>query len=251
MFSATPWDHALAVLCGLVLPVVGVLQRPRRADDSEPETFDSREKIVVYWGNSALLWILAGAVVVAWRHGDRTVAELGLTAPLERPAHGLLLALVFLGAYSLDTWRQLATPKRLADTRARWRRDTPFMPETPRELRHSLVLVASASVCEEVAFRGFLVAYVTSFVGTSAAGLTFAVALPALVFAVCHAYQGFHAMAKIALLAGIFGAILVVTGSLWIPIALHVLVDLVGVLLGPTLLRPGEAPPTSGDGTGS
>jgi len=251
MFSATPWDHALAVLCGIVLPVVGVLQHRGRADDPDLEAFDSTQKIVVYWGNGVLLWILAVAVVVAWRHGDRTLAELGLTAPPGRLICGVPLALVFVAAWSLDAWRQLATPERLAETRARWRRDTPFMPETPRELRHSLVLVASASVCEEVAFRGFLVPYVTGFVGTSPAGLALAVALPSLVFAVCHAYQGFHAVVKIAFLAGVFGAILVVTGSLWIPIALHLLVDLVGVLLGPTLLRPGETPPPAGDEAGS
>jgi len=43
---------------------------------------------------------------------------------------------------------------------------------------------------------------------------------------------------KIVLLAGFFGAILMVTGSLWIPIVLHFIVDLVGSLLGPRLLEP-------------
>ena len=42
--------------------------------------------------------------------------------------------------------------------------------------------------------------------------------------------------AKIAVLASFFGALLFVTGSLWIQIVLHFVVDAVGVLLGPRLL---------------
>jgi membrane protease YdiL (CAAX protease family) len=161
--------------------------------------------------------------------------ELGLTASPERMGPGITLALVFLLLYALDGWRQLR-PARLAETRARWRRDTPFMPETSRELRHSLALVLSASVGEEILYRGFLISYLAHYTGTTALGLCLAVALPAVLFGVCHCYQGLHAVAKIALLATLFGAIFVVTGSLWIPMILHFLVDLIGMLLAPKLL---------------
>ncbi len=234
----TVWDHAIAVLLGLVLPVVAALQQRRLAGDAMPLAFDTRDKIVLYWSNSAVLWILAGATLFVWRHGGRTLAELGLTAPPERMGVGLLLAFAFALVYTLDTLRQLA-PERIAATRARWRRDSPFMPATAREVAWSTVLVASAAVCEEILYRGFLIAYLVHFTGASPLGLGAAVVLPAVIFAACHTYQGRHAMAKIVLLSVVFGAITVATGSLMIPIALHLAVDGIASVLGPKLFGSG------------
>lgn len=238
MTAPTIWEHLLAVLLGLVGPAFLALQHLRRRASSEaPSTFDTVQKIALYVSNSLFLWLFAGAVLAAWLFAGRSLRGLGLCLPLERLSLGLILGLAFIAAYALDTWWQLSTPQRLATTRLRWRRDTPFMPATAQEIRWALVLVTSAAMCEEIVYRGFLVGYLAFYMGSSAAGLSAAVALPALVFAACHFYQGLHAVVKIALLSCIFGAILIVTGSLWIPIALHFLVDLTGSLLGPTLLK--------------
>ncbi len=233
MHETTVWDHVLAVLVGLVLPLQGALRH--RNFEVPEETFTTQDKVVLYWSNSTVLAVLAGVTAVVGHLGGRTFTSLGFSAPRELGT-GLGMAALFLAIYTADTLFRLS-PRRLPETRRRWRRDTPFMPANPREVGHSLVMVASASLFEEIIFRGFLVAYVAHFTGTTPLGLAAAVALPGAVFALCHVYQGWHAVAKIAVLAGLFGAILVVTGSLWIPIALHFVVDLVGVLLGPRLLR--------------
>lgn len=232
------YDHALAILSGLVLPLSLALVHRKNRRNHKEIVFDTAEKLALYWSNSFVLWVLAGATLLVWRLGDRTLTDLGLLAPPRPIGLGLTLGIVFLALYANDTWLQLATPQRLADTRARWRRDTPFMPQKRREIGHSLVLVASAALCEEIVYRGFLIAYCGSFTGPTLIGQCAAIALPAIVFAACHFYQGLRAVLKIALLAGFFGAILEVTGSLWIPIVLHFIVDLVGSLLGPKLLRP-------------
>lgn len=239
MMTPTIWDHGLAVLCGLLLPLLGVWQqRQLAADDEEMEPFETREKIAMYWGNSAMLLFLAGLVALVWWLVGRSFDALGLTAAPRQWLAGGILAGVLLVAFAVDTGWHFVTSERRADARRRWRRDTPFMPETWREARHSLVLITAAAVGEEIVFRGFLVSYVASLTGSTTVGLTLAVALPSLVFAFCHAYQGAHAMVKIAIGAAIFGAIFVVTGSLWIPIVLHFLVDLVASLLGPVLMGP-------------
>ncbi len=229
-------DHTLAFFLGLVIPVVGALQNLGKRPDTLPEPFDSREKIQIYWSQSALWWVLAGLVVFNWMLGGRTLAELGLTQLPDNAGWGLLLALLFLGAYALDTWWEVSSSERLAATRLRWRRDTPFMPVTSREISHSMVLVVTASITEEIAYRGFLIRYVAGFSGSTTEGLAVAVLVPALVFGVSHLYQGWRAVLKIILLAVVFGAILVVTQSLWMVIVLHFIVDLIGMLLGPKLL---------------
>lgn len=236
MSDLTPWDHLLALLAGVLLPLVGAWQHGK----SPVAAQSAREKITLYWSNSAILALLAGATLLVWHLAGRPASALGLIAVQRRPGTGLALAALFLALYALDTLRQLS-PSRLPVTRLRWQRDTPFMPATRREAGHSLVMVVSAALFEEVVFRGFLVAYATHFTGDSVPGRALAVALPAVVFGLCHLYQGRRAALKIALLASFFGAILVVTGSLLVPIALHFLVDLVGVLIGLRLLAgPGQ-----------
>lgn len=236
MQSLTPWDHVVAAIVGIGIPVSSALPWLLRRDRPAPPAMSTRDKITLYWSNGiGLLGLAAGAVYV-WTHAGRSLAELGLTAVPRRLPEGLALAAVFLALFALDTWWELSSAERLQATRARWRRDTPFMPASPREVRHSMVLIGCAAVGEEILFRGWLIGYLTHLTGTTPSGLAAAVALPAVVFALAHAYQRGHAMVKIAALSCIFGAIFVITGSLWIPVALHFVVDLVGSLLGPRLL---------------
>ncbi len=240
--SLTVFDHLLAALIGLVLPVFGAVQRRHAladAEGTEPLPLDTGQKIFLYWCNGAMLVLLGGGALLIWWFAERPWQDLGLTVPPDRLGWGLLLALFFLILYAADTRYELA-PKRLPATRARWRRDTPFMPETPRELRHSLVLVTAASLSEEILYRGFLIAYVAHFAGDSALGAAVAVAVPAVIFGASHSYQGARAACKIFFLAGVFGLIFVITQSLWIPIFLHFLVDLIGMLLGPKVLSSGQ-----------
>lgn len=234
--TPTFWDHVLAVALGVVLPVLGALQHRHARGDELDEPMTGGEKVAFYWFNALLIAGVTLVTLLVWYRGDRTLAGIGLGAPKGDLDAALVLAAVFLVTYAIDTWRQLATPERLAETRARWRRETPFMPSTGREVRHSIALVVAASVGEEILYRGFLVLYLVGLLGASAAAVIAAVALPAFVFAVCHLYQNIRAVLKIFLLSCVFGAILVLTGSVWIGVALHFVVDFVATALGPRLL---------------
>jgi membrane protease YdiL (CAAX protease family) len=240
MTSPTPWQHLLALAIGVALPAYGVLQHRRLRGDGR--VLEPRQKIATYWANTIFLLLLAVLAVLAWRRTG-TLATLGLTAPPRRLGVGLLLAAVVLVGYAADVWWQLATPARLAATRAHWQRHAPFMPATAREVRHGLALVVAAATAEEILYRGFLIGYLAWFTP-----LPVAVAVPALVFGASHLYQGGHAVAKIVLLAALLGVIAVVTRSLWIPMALHFAIDLAGLLLAPVLLArepAAEAAPLS------
>jgi len=237
MISPSLWDHLLAFLVGIVLPATAALAVAKSRSSSHAGLyFDTSEKIALYWSNSIVLWILAALTVLVWSLQDRALSGLGLFVAPVNQGKGLLLSLAFLVAYGVDAWREMGTERRLKETQARWRRHTPFMPATGREIRHSFVLVASASVCEEIVYRGFLISYASALLGATHSGRWAAVILSAAVFAVCHFYQGLHAAGKILLLGSLFGAIFVITRSLWIPMALHLVVDLIGTLLSPRLL---------------
>ncbi len=238
MISPTWFDHCLIILLGVVLPAGTIVRgRPK----NETITFDTAAKLNLYWSNSLLLWIMAAAVGFVWLKAGRSLMDLGLAMP--RPSSFWWCVWFVVGSvalYILDTWLEVGSPRRRAQTRARWRRDTPFMPQTRRELAHYTVMALSAGSCEEIVFRGYFITYLLSLVSASVVGYWVAIFVPALVFGLSHLYQGWKAVSKIVVMSIAFGAMFLLTGSLWILIVLHFLVDLVGGFLGMWLLSSND-----------
>lgn len=104
-----------------------------------------------------------------------------------------------------------------------------FLPSTSRERWLFAGLSITAGICEEILFRGFLIFYLSNvFPGAPA---IVAAGLSSLIFGMARLYQGVRG----ALTTAAFGAILAFTylstGSLFISIILHALVDLRILLL--------------------
>lgn len=148
----------------------------------------SAEKWSVYLGSSAPLWILAGATLGVWLLGGRPLRTLGFGAPeWTWWATGVLAVLV--AGLSWDALRQLS-PARIDRTRTRWRTESPYMPATLAEIERYSLLAVSAGFGEEVAFRGFVIAYLGAFVGLEWPGVALAIGLPAVFFGAAHVSQG-------------------------------------------------------------
>lgn len=215
-------DHAIAILVGLFVPLAAAVTAARRG---APAIYNPAEKRRLYWMNSASLWFLALLSSAAWRLSGEPLARLGLTAP-SISGSDALLALVVILAIAGDTGFQMRNPRALDATRARWRRDTPFMPETSAEYASYLVMALSAAVCEEVVFRGFLIRYLQDVLPAGSLNAAAAIALPALVFGVSHWYQGPARSLKIVLLGIGLGMLFVSTNSLVVSMAVHLAIDL-------------------------
>lgn len=116
-----------------------------------------------------------------------------------------------------------------------------FLPVTRTERRWFALLSVSAGVCEEIVYRGFLIAYLAALL--PALGLPGAVVLAAVIFGAAHGYQGPRGVALTGFLALIFTALFYLSGGLWLPILVHALLDL--RLL---VLLPRESVPGPGEG---
>ncbi len=230
-------DHVLAFVFGLLLPTLQAWPRPsdqEAAEQAEPQTFE--EKRQAYWGTAVVHAVIGGLTLLAWRAGDRSLNDLGVTAAPTHLAIGFALTVLCFLFYGADTWEKLR-PSRLPESRERWRKEAPHMPRTWAEVAHAVPVGLAGAVCEEIVFRGFLISYVVTFAGTSSLGIAVAIGLSAIAFGVLHLNQGARAAVLVSALAAIVGLIFIVTGSLWIPIAIHMLVNLVGLSLGPWFMR--------------
>lgn len=105
----------------------------------------------------------------------------------------------------------------------------PMLPRNAKERWCAVGTSVTAGVCEEIVFRGLLIA-----VGVSlglplyvAAGLSLAV------FTLAHLYQGPKSMLGVGLIGLVLTYLYLSSGSLLLPILVHVLIDLRALLLTP------------------
>ncbi|MGH7911667.1 MAG: CPBP family intramembrane glutamic endopeptidase, partial [Candidatus Dormibacteraceae bacterium] len=99
-----------------------------------------------------------------------------------------------------------------------------------------LGLALAAGVCEELLYRGLLLAVLAALLSEPSIWLV--VALGAVAFGAAHAYQGRTGTIVTALLGALLGAIYATTGSLLLVMLLHAALDARVGLLPARALRP-------------
>jgi len=122
----------------------------------------------------------------------------------------------------------------------KWRKLLPdfsaLIPTTTQERLIWAAVAISAGICEEIVFRGWLLSTLHSALRLDGTAL---VLVAAVLFGLAHSYQGITGMILTAFAGAVFCALYVATGSLLIPIVLHILIDLrFAVLPAPRTQNP-------------
>jgi CAAX protease family protein len=175
------------------------------------------------WGRAILSqWVLVGLVLAVWLATRRSLGALGLSL---RPSGGLAGVMVGLVTIVILVLRQrgaVDTDESIRDRiRERLAPVARLMPRQGSDFRLFAALACTAGLCEEFLFRGYL-AWVAGLV------LPFPVApaAQALVFGICHMYQGWRGIVLTTFAGAFLTAMVLVTGSLWPSILIHALMDL-------------------------
>jgi uncharacterized protein len=103
-----------------------------------------------------------------------------------------------------------------------------LLPRGPLEVAAWIVLSATAGICEEAIFRGYLQKQVEALSGS----FSIAVVGQAVIFGVAHGYQGLRNTITIAVLGVIYGALARWRRSLRPGMILHTWMDVFGGLIG-------------------
>ena len=230
LVSAVALVLALWLLVGQ--PVSGLLRSRRQVP------------LLVRYRQTALRqWALVAVAVLVTLVGVGAPPEaLGLVPRWERERYYLpsVLQGVALGLLAVVVlrWDRRRRPGRsLLD--ALLRPVAALLPRTRRERWAYAGVAVTAGVTEEVLYRGWLVWFLA--LAAPVGGYSGALLISSVAFGLGHAWQG----VRVVLLAGVAGLGLALlafsTGSLLIPVLLHVLVDLRVLLLLP---RVSSAPAT-------
>lgn len=211
-------DAVLASALLVTLPLLALAQLPllRRAIPPRIEVYASSALTL---GGLTVFALLAGFT-------GPGLAAMGLgpapPATILRVGGGLFVACMVLTVLTLGVDRWLGG----ADSRLMER----LIPRSGTEKWLFVGVSFVAGFGEEIVYRGYLLAVLSEPLG----GPWMALLVSSLAFGMLHGYQGGGGIVRTALLGGILGAGLVLTGSLWPAIAAHTVVDLVGgLVLGP------------------
>jgi len=212
----------LDILCLALLAVWLVLDHfivwrifLRRSQVDQP-----RARLWLYPAWVGELWVGAAFVVSLWLYERRPWALLRLSVPggwrLWISVALVLAVIVALGA----------TIVRLARLRRRKRvkmraQAVAHAPHTRYELAWWAAVSLSAGFCEELIFRGYLIWVLRPLVG-----LWGAAAFSLVVFAVAHAYHGVAGALATGVVGGLLTLVVLIFGSLWPAVAIHLLIDL-------------------------
>ena len=215
-----PYDHVLVALFAVAWPLfelrVGYPGFKRALQRGAPGV-----RRDAYARAMATQWAFAGLVLFGWLRFRRPLVALGFGVP---SGAGFLVTVLFaIAIAAFLAWQNrmiAASPGALGRVRAALGEALPLLPHTPGELRGFVALSITAGVCEEILFRGYLMAYLHPWTGAWGAFL-----LSSLIFGLAHSYLGRKHGIRAGLAGLVMAALYTLAGSLWVPMVVHAMVD--------------------------
>jgi len=221
-----PWDFLLIFLVLIVIvPWRGWARLQRLL--SLPH-ISSRERIFLYLTSIAMQWIIAALVV--WRSFARglSLPQLGLKfQPLFELLLIGILGGILIGVAHWFNLRRVGHSNNPAVDGIRALAAKIF-PHSNKEALVFCGLAATAGICEEFLYRGFLFAAL-SHVSVPTWGILL---VSSVMFGLAHAYQGRSGMTGSLLLGTVFGFVRILYDSLVPVIFWHAAVDMVAGFAG-------------------
>ncbi len=229
MFLSTPLSP-LTVLDAVVFAGIGFALVADMFARRRLEALDAgREgaRLALYRDSLLFLWGAIAAIIVAWSVSGRPLDELGLGVPATL-GFAVCTAAVVVGCAALA--KQVAAVRASAELRVELARQvardgprvTGSLPRTKAERFMFVLVAATAGIGEEIVFRGFLMWVFAHEMPVWTAAL-----VSTVLFTMAHLWQqSWLALAKVAVAAAIFAALVIFSGSLLPAMLLHFALDL-------------------------
>lgn len=215
-------DHIVFVLLAAVFPIWDYFAIRKRAAQIRAGRTELR--MGLYRRIIGEEWVIAIVMLIGWFALGRSGAVIGLTlrgGALAWAGYGLAAAACVMLVMQMRS--VIRNPESLTRFRKQLGALSCILPHTPKERRTFDAVSVTAGICEEVVFRGYLIAYLMALLG---APFWVAAVLSSLVFGFAHVYQGPLGIPRTAAVGGMLALLYGLTGSLWAPMVLHAVMDI-------------------------
>ena len=210
-------ELVVALLVGFIFPLIAILNgnKTRHVVELNPD-----KKVYVLRYTAVQLIILMFISLVPVFTGAFTLSDLGLTFISDPFWTAGLFIVSFIGMWLFS---MMKVSRKDAEKINREHAPILYLTPTNKKEFNTIKMVSFvAGISEEIVYRGFLLVYLQTLMP-----LVPAVILANLPFALAHLTStGWRNTAQAFLLALVFTGAILLTGSLWLSILLHILVDL-------------------------
>jgi membrane protease YdiL (CAAX protease family) len=167
-------------------------------------------------------WTLATLALVLWMASKRQAADLGfaLTGGW-RLALGIVVVVVAIVLLEAQRRRVVSSAELQREFHGKIEQASALLPQNAKELFYFNLVSVTAGVCEEILFRGLLIWYLSQSIG-----LPLAVVGSSALFGLAHLYQGRKGIVQTGIVGLVLALVYVATGTLWVVMLLHTLVDM-------------------------
>jgi len=233
-------DHLFIFMLFVVQPIHGAWafgKTIRRVEAGEPA-----DRIKMYRETLVLEWVAFAVLIGAWYLLRRPITDLGYVVPGGTGFWAGAAIVTAASAYLLFSWgqsKQMAAEEKETHIES-FGKLRHFLPHSVRDLQLFTGLSVTAGIVEETIYRGFVLWYLFMYMPAWAAVLVSAIA-----FGLGHSYQGAGGVARVTVLGLVFGALYIFTGSIWVPIVGHILLDALQGLSLFEILRKDAPPPST------
>ncbi|WP_460218063.1 CPBP family intramembrane glutamic endopeptidase [Psychroserpens sp. MEBiC05023] len=220
--TATNLYTITALIVGIIFPVYAIWNG-KKAKTLLIE--NPNVKILVFRQTGIILLVLTLIVALPFIINDRSIVVIGLDF-LKKPLS--IIGLFLIAFAALYILKSVKLNKKSAEKFTYANKHIYFlMPTTLQELNITVIVSFIAGICEELIYRGFLYWYLSQYISIIPAMI-----LANLPFALGHLTStGKKNTFGAFVLAFIFSGAYFLTNSLWLPMLLHIIVDLYSMII--------------------
>ena len=199
--------------------------------------FRLKSTLGLYVWNLLAEWSLVAGCIWVLRSNGLGLADIGegLRSPLRAlVSTGSLFIVVAVLVIVSKRRPKRTSAEQMSKAASQVRR---LLPVTRTERRVWIGVAFTAGMCEEFLYRGWLLTLIGTALGSVWAGLI----ISSIVFGVAHAYQGRRGMIGASVLGVVFGAVFILSNTLFLGQILHAAIDLNnGLALGKAVAPEGK-----------
>lgn len=213
-------DHVFILLLFVLQPILSTFEY--RYFAALTKAGQPVDRVRFYRQTMLVEWTFLVLLIAAWYDFRRPISELGFVASGGLWFWtGIAVCSAAIG-YFLYAWQSMrkASAAEKAECAESFGNLVHFIPQTRRELHNFYAVSITAGIVEEIVYRGFVFWYLGQYMPLWAV-----VAVSSIAFGLAHSYQGASGALKAGLIGAAFGILYIATGTIWVPIIAHALLD--------------------------